>query len=626
MGLPIRGTGSLPVSDSGVVSTVDPGSTNTSFNPQRQRFSSSPSPSGKARLSSAPNSRKQLDVQTEEEAGPQYSVLVGAAAWLREDRKRVLRGFHKIGPDFAQVASLMPSKTMAQCRYFYYHYRTPAGVLLSEIIPNSLSLAAASAAAHSNDSKYGVIQPGIGSLVLPQIGMQSATEPSKPITSKISHSGAQRLGSAKGRPTAVRDDIPLTSGGGGTVAKRQRTKSPASHAHSSSDDEDDETPLAAQLAEALAAHAPTGGVNTLAIQQRRASDLISQVRPELINPRVAPISSLVLPSKSSAAGAPGELASGVKGNSSQALLGSMPGYGQYLGIGGNSAIHGIGRTPSPHTTALSQAGGAPMTAKKSGYSSYWSVHERSAFMHYVVRIGSDWPTLAEAIGSKTGTQVRNYFRANREKLGLDSVVAEYEKNKASGTLPPMTPFQPISAASASSQSGLSPASAMSGSAMMGLADENGVKKEKRGRKRKNERFGSPGTLSMLPSGSSSASAAGSGMQSDSIPLSQLNRGGSMAEAVIPPSNASGKLSAQAPSTPSTAPATMTNFPTIGIDGGRAVVYRRPLAPSGSYAQQQHQSHQPQAFATQPPLSYAQSRIAANRVADSMASSESGDRP
>ncbi|KAJ2851351.1 hypothetical protein GGI22_005278, partial [Coemansia erecta] len=383
MGLPIRGTGSLPVSDLDVVSTVDPGRNNM-FNSQRQRFSSSPSPSGKSRLSSAPNSKKQLDVQIEEEAGPQNSVLVGAAAWLREDRKRVLRGFHKLGPDFAQVASLMPSKTMAQCRYFYYHYRTPAGVLLSEIIPNSLSLAAASAAAQSSDSKYGIAQPGIGSLVLPQIGMQASTDPSKTITSRTSHSGAQRIGVVKDRPTTVRDDIPLASvgGGAGTDAKRQRTKSPVNHAHSSSDDEDDETPLAAQLAETLAAQVPAG-VNTLAMQQRRASGSVSQVRPELINPRVASASSLVLPSKSSAAGAPGEFPSGVKGNSSQALLGSMPGYGQYLGVGGNSAIHGIGRTPSPHTTALSQAGGAPMTAKKSGYSSYWSVHERSAFMHYV---------------------------------------------------------------------------------------------------------------------------------------------------------------------------------------------------------------------------------------------------
>ncbi|KAJ2908781.1 DNA-binding protein snt1, partial [Coemansia aciculifera] len=73
-----------------------------------------------------------LDVQVDLEAGSSESVLVGAAAWLRDDRRRVLRALHRLGADFAQVASLMPSKTMAQCRYFYYHYRTPAGALISD--------------------------------------------------------------------------------------------------------------------------------------------------------------------------------------------------------------------------------------------------------------------------------------------------------------------------------------------------------------------------------------------------------------------------------------------------------------------------------------------------------------
>ncbi|KAJ2551710.1 DNA-binding protein snt1, partial [Coemansia sp. RSA 1933] len=620
---PVRSTaGLLPDSNvSVVVSSVDPGSVSMlSFNAQRQqqqqqqqRFSSSPSPSGKTRLLSATvsalSSKKQLDAQIEEEAGTQSSVLVGAAAWLREDRKRVLRGFHKLGPDFAQVASLMPSKTMAQCRYFYYHYRTPGGVLLSDIIPNSLSLASA---AHLSESKPG----GIGSLVLPQTGMQPVTEPSS--TAKTSYSGTPRLGAAKGRPATVCADTlmsqgvlkppPVAAGGG----KRQRTKSPASQMQSSSDDEEDETPLAAQLAETLAAQQqqapPVVGVNTLAFQQRRASELIAQVRrpPELISPRVTPMASLAPPIKASGAG---------QGTTSSGAVAA--GYGQQQlggGVGGSSGIHGIGRTPSPHTTGLAQStagGSGAMTAKKSGYSSYWSVHERSAFMHYVVRIGADWPALAEAIGSKTGTQVRNYFRANREKLGLDSVVAEFEKNKAAGTVPPLTPFQPVSAVSVSSQS---PASGMMSGSVIG--GDEGVKKEKRGRKRKNERIGaeSPGVLSVLASGASSAGM----VSSDSIPLSQLNRSGSMAEAVISPGSAvSGKALAgndasQPPSTPNTAPATMTNFPTIGIDGGRAVVYRRPLAPAGGGAG--HVQHrQGQAFAAQPPsaLGYGQPRMAGN---------------
>ncbi|KAJ2687399.1 DNA-binding protein snt1, partial [Coemansia sp. RSA 1285] len=647
----INGAGTLPENESGAVSTTDSGSIGTSFNSQRRRLSASPS-----------SSKKQFEARIDEESGAQNSVLVGAAVWLREDRKRVLRGLHKLGPDFAQVASLMPSKSMAQCRYFYYHYRTPTGTLISEIIPNSLTLAAASASAQSSDSKHGGSHSGIGSLVLPQTGMQPSTEVYSSTATKIAaHSSEQRFGKSKNRPVIARvdmsaaQDVPRPSLADVDVGvKRQRTKSPVSQQDSSSDDEDDETPLAAQLAEELAAQAtvdshshpgtpilgtqPPIGVNTLATQQRRASELLAQARPELINPRVTPISSLVLPPKTVGLDASNELNAGVKGSSSssQVVLGPRPPpagaalvQGQVFGVSNGSGIHGIGRTPSPHL-ALPQAGGGPaLTAKKSGYSSYWSVHERSAFMHFVVRLGPDWSTLAEAIGSKTGTQVRNYFRANREKLALDAVIAEYEKNKIGGTLPPMTPFQPVSAASVSCHSGQSAATgAVTGSAATTpLADDVAGKKEKRGRKRKNDRLESPGALSTLPQGPLSASTSGLGMSSDSIPLSQINRENMASVAISPNSAATGKMAAhlsQTPSAPNTAPATMTSFPTIGIDGGRAVVYTRVLAPAGDNAQQQQlqQPHQTQ------PSSFVQSRIA-GRVVDNAAvrgmSLESGER-
>ncbi|KAJ1952857.1 DNA-binding protein snt1, partial [Linderina pennispora] len=86
-----------------------------------------------------------LDALVEELAGAEDKVLVGAAVWGRDDRRRVLRAFHKFAIDFAQVASLMPTKTMAQCRYFYYHYRTPGGKMVSEIIPITAESAAGAA-------------------------------------------------------------------------------------------------------------------------------------------------------------------------------------------------------------------------------------------------------------------------------------------------------------------------------------------------------------------------------------------------------------------------------------------------------------------------------------------------
>ncbi|KAJ2366479.1 DNA-binding protein snt1, partial [Coemansia sp. RSA 2610] len=472
--------------------------------------------------------RRQLEMQVEEETGTQESVLVGAAVWLREDRRRVLRGFHKLGADFAQVASLMPSKTTAQCRYFYYHYRTPAGLLISEVIGGGAAATAgvpAPAAGVAATKAGDMRQPNVESLVLPPSSRSQSSSaglalPMGPKPRPASRSVSGRTGSAPLQVPLVRASATAAQG-----VKRQRTKSPA--AASSSDDDDDEMPLAAQLAEELAAQAalersqpPTpimlaGGILGMQQAQRRASD-IAQVRPEMLNPRATPIASLVLPSKPTA---------GVTLTSADTPLSA----GSLLNAGGPmsstssiSVVNNASRGTSPHSPVPGAA-----TAKKSGYSSYWSVHERSAFMHYVVRLGQNWQKLAEAIGSKTGTQVRNYFRANREKLGLDAVIVEYERNKAAGTLPPMVPFQPASGGGAAGSSGPG----------VGAGKDEVGKKERRGRKRKNE---------AVPKSPKSE------VPGDAVPLAQQSVG-----------------------MPNTAPASITNFPTMGVDGGRAVVYARP---------------------------------------------------
>ncbi|KAJ2275824.1 DNA-binding protein snt1, partial [Coemansia sp. RSA 451] len=442
-----------------------------------------------------PTHRRQLEVQVDEETGEQESVLVGAAVWLREDRRRVLRGFHKLGAEFAQVASLMPSKTTAQCRYFYYHYRTPGGVLISE------SFGSGSAAQGVEER-----QPSVDSLVLPPSSNNQTG------SNQISASGvALPAAEAKPWPTSrsvsertVSVPLQASENTTGPNVNQLRSKSP----YSSSDDDDDEMPLAAQLAEELAAaalersHPPTPTMN---VQMQRQSDIV-QVRPEMLNPRTTPIASLVLPQKQI-----------VPISELPLSAGSVNMNGP---LSSTSSVGVSGRT-SPHSP------GHAATAKKSGYSSYWSVHERSAFMHYVVRLGQNWQKLAEAIGSKTGTQVRNYFRANREKLGLDMVVVEYERNKAAGTVPEMTRFE---------------ASAM-------VKDE--ARKEKRGRKRKTEVAKSP--------------------------VTEMDGSGS-------------------------APANVTNFPTMGVDGGRAVVYARPVAKDAAFVRPQGlaQGVRPQQTWARPP--------------------------
>ncbi|KAJ2003712.1 DNA-binding protein snt1, partial [Coemansia thaxteri] len=406
-----------------------------------------------------------LDKLVDEEAGPSESVLVGAAAWQRDDRRRVLRALHRLGADFAQVASLMPSKSMAQCRYFYYHYRTPSGALISEVIPNSLIASNSSALLAGSGAPAGT---SIGALVLPPLRARARGQ-----------AGADGDGAGGGNDVDNNDDGCGSEGDSG--------------GNNDADDDDDETPLATQLGFAQAA------------------------------PRA--LEAVVLPVQVSAEG------------------------------------------PVPRP-ALGPAQGPqappPMTAKKSGYSSYWSVHERSAFIHYAARLGQDWVAVAEAMGSKTGTQVRNYFRAHRERLRLDGVVSEYERNRAAGTLPPMTPFQPAPA----SLQPASPAAAVAPSETPGDSAAL-VRKERRGRKRKND---------MSRSSAEPLHGDGDG-DGDGYACAYA-----YAAAPAPPKRPAAGASALSAGAgplgpmPSTAPASIASFPTMGVDGGRAVVFARPTLP------------------------------------------------
>lgn len=66
------------------------------------------------------------------------------------------------------------------------------------------------------------------------------------------------------------------------------------------------------------------------------------------------------------------------------------------------------------------------TAKRPAYSSYWSVSERGDFVRYLEQYGRDWKKVAEALGSKTATQVRNFYMNNNEKMQLDEVIQRHQ--------------------------------------------------------------------------------------------------------------------------------------------------------------------------------------------------------
>lgn len=78
--------------------------------------------------------------------------------------------------------------------------------------------------------------------------------------------------------------------------------------------------------------------------------------------------------------------------------------------------------------AVATAAATAETSRRPAYSSYWSVAERTDFLRYLEKYGCDWEKVANALTSKTPTQVRNFFMNNNEKMQLDSIVKRYEEN------------------------------------------------------------------------------------------------------------------------------------------------------------------------------------------------------
>ncbi|KAJ1677602.1 DNA-binding protein snt1, partial [Spiromyces aspiralis] len=142
-------------------------------------------------------------------------------------------------------------------------------------------------------------------------------------------------------------------------------------------------------------------------------------------------------------------------------------------IGQVSAASGattpMGPVGGASRAALTSVAQPPPQPKKS----YWSVQERANFAHLLALLGTDWQLMARAIGSKTATQARNFFKAHRERLNLDKALQEYETLKAQNKLP--SPESII----ASIQGGMSTPIVQDGEVI-----NVELVKERRGRKRK----------------------------------------------------------------------------------------------------------------------------------------------
>lgn len=87
--------------------------------------------------------------------------------------------------------------------------------------------------------------------------------------------------------------------------------------------------------------------------------------------------------------------------------------------------------------------------KRPAYSSYWSVSEKADFIKFLEMFGRDWDRLADAMKSKTATQVRNFFQNNLEKMQLDKVIMRFDRRQQQSptashhhSTPPQPPSQP----------------------------------------------------------------------------------------------------------------------------------------------------------------------------------------
>ncbi|GAO46331.1 hypothetical protein G7K_0563-t1 [Saitoella complicata NRRL Y-17804] len=78
-------------------------------------------------------------------------------------------------------------------------------------------------------------------------------------------------------------------------------------------------------------------------------------------------------------------------------------------------------------------GTARKGSRRGTTSSYWSVQEMSDFNALLVRYGKDWYAIADALGTKTATQVKNHYLKNADRF--DTLVAMNPLSKGSASVP-----------------------------------------------------------------------------------------------------------------------------------------------------------------------------------------------
>ncbi|PHH83102.1 hypothetical protein CDD82_3512 [Ophiocordyceps australis] len=98
--------------------------------------------------------------------------------------------------------------------------------------------------------------------------------------------------------------------------------------------------------------------------------------------------------------------------------------------------------PQPSMSTLNLTQAQPERKPPAPASSYWSVAETTDFPLLLRAFGSDWPSIANHMGSKTAVMVKNYFvrQKDRENADWDTIVQEADSKRARGEKCPDPPL------------------------------------------------------------------------------------------------------------------------------------------------------------------------------------------
>ncbi|OMH84203.1 Nuclear receptor corepressor 1 [Zancudomyces culisetae] len=318
---------------------------------------------------------------------------LGAVLWTRNERQNALEGFMRFGRSFADVARVVQTKTEAQCRYFFYHYRTTRGAMVSELVAEP----AVSAVTKPAKPVLATPTSSIGlNLSLPTTSLPkpATSSPSLSLSLPVIPDTSNSVDTSNPVDTTnpVDDTVPENKDNDDSANATSPVKPLSKHIDNDNDDEDSSSvPLALRL-----------------------SNFSTDSKPS-----IEPV--LQLP------------------------------------------------TPTSQPVESATDNSTEKNPKKPIFSSYWSVQERATFLSLLPTMGDNWQQLSSALGTKTPIQVRNYYRSHRQKLGLDSILLEYQNSHK--------PLQ-----SSSSQS-----TPLIAAAQLLLAEDGHVKKKRKTKKRSIDR-------------------------------------------------------------------------------------------------------------------------------------------